>query len=160
MDDAPYAPLPLVYETTVAERHIDRFGHVNVMWYTHYFDEATLGLFERLGCGPSYYRASAHGMFALESHTRYLSELRLGEAVQARARLLGASARRIHFILFLAGGEDRRLSATSELVGMHVDLARRRSAPLPEVVSVAASRLVEEHRALSWAAPVCGAMRA
>src|SRR6185503_20338911 len=97
------AALPLVLQARVEERHLDQFNHVNVMWYTHFFDEGTFGLFERVGCGRSYYEGAGRerGMFALEQHTRYLQELRLGDAVEVRARVLSVSPKRIHFMLFL-----------------------------------------------------------
>jgi acyl-CoA thioester hydrolase len=150
--------LPVVHADQISARHIDRFGHVNVMWYTHFFDEGTLGLFERLGCGPSYHATSGHGTFALEQHARYLRELREGERIELRARLLGASPKRIHFMLFLSAGPE--LSATSELLGMHVHLGTRRSAALPPAVSLAARGLLAVHRELAWTAQGCGSISA
>jgi acyl-CoA thioester hydrolase len=150
--------LPVVYRTRVAERHLDRFGHVNVMWYTHFIDEATLSLFDRFGCGTAYLEESGNGMFALEEHTRYLRELRLGDGVETRARILGRSAKRIHFMLFLREPDHSEPSATSELLGMHIDLSRRRSSPFPEAVAESIDALLEEHRQLLWEAPVCGVM--
>ena len=158
--DLPLEALPVVYEAVAEEKHLDRFGHVNVMWYTHFFDEATLGLFERLGCGTSYYTQSGHGMFALEQHTRYLRELRSSDVIEVRARLLGAGPKRIHFMLFLTTGGGSRLSATSELVGMHVRLAHRRSVPMPTVLVQAIADLLSDHRSLPWTAPACGVMSA
>lgn len=153
------ADLPLVYATTVEARHLDRFRHVNVMWYTHFFDEATLALFERLGCGPSYYARSGQAMFALQQHTRYLRELREGERIEVRARVLGAAAKRIHFMLFLSSVEEGTLSATSELLGTHVDLASRRSSPFPADVSASIASLAREHGTLGWPAPLCGSIK-
>ncbi len=154
------ADLPLVFATQVEARHLDRFGHVNVMWYTHFFDSGTLALFERLGCGPSYYERSGHGMFALEQHTRYRRELREGDQVELRPRLLGMASKRIHFMLFLTTAGQPGLSATSELLGMNIDLASRRSAPFPEAVSRATATMLAEHKLLTWLAPACGGISA
>lgn len=150
--------LPITHRVTVVERYLDRFDHVNVMWYTHLFDKATLAFFDRLGCGIAYYRKSGNAMFALEQHTRYLSELRLGETIEVRARALGRSSRRIHFMLFMMNTDTSKLSATTELIGMHIDLARRRSSDFPENVVQAIDDLLAKHRQLPWEAPACGVM--
>lgn len=150
--------LPVVYRGEVASRFLDQFGHVNVMWYTYLFDEATRAFFDEVGCGPTYYDRAPNAMFALEQHTRYLRELRLDDPIEIRGRALGRSPKRIHFLLFLVNTRTAELAATSELIGMHMDLASRRSAAFPEPVARRIDQLVERHRALAWPAPACGAM--
>jgi acyl-CoA thioester hydrolase len=151
-------PLPVTHQAVIPESYRDDMGHVNVTWYTYMFDQATVRLFELFGMDRRYYDANHAGSFALTQHTRYLAEVHIGESVEVRSRLLGRSAKRLHFLHFLtkAGGV---LASTTELLGTHIDLSTRRSSPFPPSIANALDRLLAEHAALDWEAPVCGAIR-
>src|SRR5262249_55790113 len=142
----------------IPEAYLDEMGHMNVMWYTHLFSEATGGLFERIGLDRAYFEANQAGTFALEQHTRYLKEIRVGKRVTIRTRVLGRTSKRLHFMHFLILDEGNVLATTQEAVGTHVDMTVRRSSPLPAGIAAAFDRLLAEHAALDWTAPLCGAM--
>lgn len=150
--------LPVNHKATVLEDYIDEMGHMNVMWYTHFFDRATMAFFESFGMGLAYFESQNAGAFALEKHTRYLAEARLGQAVTVRSRALGRSAKRFHFMHFLILDESGLLSATTELVGTHVDRATRRSSPMPDTIGDAFDQLLATHSTLDWEPPLCGVM--
>ena len=73
--------LPINHKAIVLEDYIDEMGHMNVMWYTHFFDRATMAFFESFGMGLAYFEHQNAGAFALEMHTRYLAEARLGQEI-------------------------------------------------------------------------------
>ena len=87
---------------------------------------------------------------------RYLAEVREGQTVAVRTRLLGRSAKRIHFMHFLVNEAAANLAATLESLGTHADMRRRRSAPVPEDVAAKIDAILERHRRFAWQAPVCG----
>src|SRR5438067_12161131 len=120
--------LPITYRATIPPDYLDEMGHMNVMWYTHLFGCATMGLFERIGLTREYFEAHHAGSFALEHHVRYLAEVRVGQHVTLRTRALGRSAKRMHFMHFMVH-DDGRLAATGEFIGTHVDMKVRRSSP-------------------------------
>ncbi len=151
--------LPITWTALIPETYLDEMGHMNVMWYTHLFSNATGGLFDLVGMTLEYFTANQAGSFALESHVRYLAEVRVGQRVTLRTRALGRSVKRIHFMNFLVIDDGDRLSATGEFVGTHVDMRVRRSSPMPAAVTDAFDRLLAEHAKLEWAAPVCGVMK-
>lgn len=150
--------LPITHQSIVLEEHLDEMGHMNVMWYTHFFDRGTWRFFESIGMGLAYFERKNAGAFALEQHTRYLAEARLGQAITVRTRALGRSAKRFHFIHFMTLDESGVLSATTELVGIHIDRATRRSSPIPESIAAVFDRLVAEQSVLGWDPPLCGLM--
>jgi acyl-CoA thioester hydrolase len=51
-----------------------------------------------------------------------------------------------------------QLAAMLEYITASVDMRSRRMAPFPEELASGLDRLIEKHRRLSWAAPVCGLM--
>ena len=151
--------LPVTHRTVIPEDFIDEFGHMNVMWYTHLFTEAAGGLFQLVGLTREHFTANQTGSFALEQHFRYLKEVRLGQHVTLRSRVLGRSAKRWHTMHFMTIDELDVLAATAEVVSTYVDLAVRRSAAMPPAVAAAIDRLLTEYASLGWDAPVCGAMK-
>jgi len=152
--------LPLTWQAVIPESYLDENSHMNVMWYTHLFGGATGGLFDRIGLTMAYFEANQAGTFALEHHLRFLSEVRAGEAITIRTRVLGRSVKRFHFMHFMIKDEGDILAATEEAVGAHVDLRMRRTSPLPHHIVEEFDRLLAEHGRLDWAAPVCGVMKA
>jgi len=131
---------------------------MNVMWYAHLFDRATWRFFDSLGMSLNYFEEQNAGAFALENHTRYLAEVRLGQTVVLRTRAINRSQKRFHFMHFMAIENSGLLAATAEFVGMHIDRTTRRSSPLPDHIAEAFDRLISKHQTLDWDPPVCGIM--
>jgi acyl-CoA thioester hydrolase len=151
-------PLPVTHRAVIPGDYLDEMGHMNVMWYTHLFSQAAWGMFQLVGLTPEYFAAHSTGSFALAQHFRYLKEVRLGQPVTLRSRVLGRSAKRWHTIHFMTIDDAGTLAATAEVVSTHVDMTVRRSSPMPPAVTAAIDRLLAEHTRLGWDAPVCGAM--
>ena len=151
--------LPITHRATVKDEYLDLMGHMNVVWYMHLFDQATWFLFAMMGMDVQYYERNMAGNAALEQHTRYLAELRLSTPVTLRSRVLGRSAKLTHFMHFMVNEESGVLAATTELIGIHLDRAERRSAPMPTAIIAQVDRVIAEHQALEWDAPVCGLMK-
>ncbi len=152
--------LPLGYRQTVPAEWLDGNAHMNVMWYTHLFSCALGDLFKRVGLTKEYFVTNQAGTFALEGHIRYLNEVREGQTVNVRTRLIGRSEKRFHMLHFLVNEDRSVLSAMMEGIGTHVDLRVRRSSPLGPAVAAAMDELIAQHSRLPWEPPLCGAMRA
>ncbi len=128
------APLAL-YEGPVLPEWIDINGHMNVAYYVLAFDWATDKLFDFVGVGADYLEARGQSMFALEAHVTYQRELHLGDPLRVTTQLLGFDAKRLHFFHHMYHGGQGFLAATSEWLGMHIDMKARRSAPFPEDIA-------------------------
>ena len=126
---------------------------MNVMWYTHLFSSAFEQFAEGFGFGEAYFRANHTGSFALETHVRYLSEVRIGQHVTVRSRLLGRSEKRIHFMHFMTIDETGALAAIQEHVGAHIDMRIRRMAPLPSDIAARFDKLLAEQERPRLAGP-------
>jgi acyl-CoA thioester hydrolase len=144
MASLPYPP----YRATIAPEWIDYNGHMNVAYYVLAFDRATDQLFDYLGIGEAYRRATHHSVFALEAHVTYEHELRQGEEFEIATRLIDADRKRLHLFHTMTRAMDNELSATIEVMGLHVDMAGPRSAPLPDDVYAKVEALLAEHRLL------------
>jgi acyl-CoA thioester hydrolase len=110
---------------------IDYNGHLNMAYYNVMFDRAIDELWLRLGIGPTYMRERHSSTFTAECHVRYLREIHLGDPVQVSVILLDADEKRLHTFEELRHATEGWLSATSENITLHVDMAARKVAPFP-----------------------------
>lgn len=92
-------------------------------------DMATDALWETIGLGPAYQAATGCGTFAVETHTMYVAELRVGEETWAASVVLDADPKRLHVAHELGRASDDAVSARQELLYLNVDLTTRRVAP-------------------------------
>jgi acyl-CoA thioester hydrolase len=132
----------VVGEGTVGPEHIDYNGHMNVVHYRAAFDLSTDGLFAHLGLAPDEYNLRTGAtLMVVEEHTRYHAELAEGERYRILARMAGHSAKKLHYLLVMEHLERGVVAATHEELALHVDLAARRSSPLPAEVLAAVEAL-------------------
>ena len=133
----------------VGPEHIDYNGHMNVVHYRAAFDAATDGLFAHLGLGPEEYNARTGAtLMVVEEHTRYHAELSEGERYRILARLVGHSAKKLHYLLAMEHLDRGILAATHEELALHGDLTARRSSPLPPSALAAIEALEAAHARL------------
>lgn len=121
----------VTYRGVVYPWHCDHMGHMNVMWYTSKFDEATWSLFASIGITPTYIREQNRGMAAVEQTIAYKAELVAGDIVIVRSRVLEIREKVIRIQHEMINDESNEIAATSELTGVHVDLVARKACPFP-----------------------------
>ena len=139
--------LPVLNATVLAE-WVDYNGHMNVAFYVLAFDKATDGLLDHLGLGETYRRTTNCSIYALEAHVTYDREVKLGAPLAIDTQLIDADAKRLHFFHRMTHADEGYLAATTELLGLHVDLAGPKAAPMPAAALAAVERLLGVHRAL------------
>jgi acyl-CoA thioester hydrolase len=117
---------------TVAPDWIDYNGHMNVVHYRAAFDLASDLLFAELGFAPDEYNARTGAtLMVVEDHTRYHAEATAGDEYRVLGRVIGHSAKKLHYFFYMENLTRRGLAATHEQIALHVELNRRRSSPLP-----------------------------
>ncbi|MBU6499961.1 MAG: acyl-CoA thioesterase, partial [Rhodospirillales bacterium] len=83
-------PAPFsAYEGAVQPGWIDSNDHMNLAYYVVMFDFGTDSIYAALGLDESYKQATNCGTFAVETHTVYDRELRLGARARVRTQVLG-----------------------------------------------------------------------
>ena len=75
-------------------------------------------------------------------------------------RVVGRSAKRVHYLMFMVNETRDTLAAIFECVNAFADLTARKTAPYPPEIAAAIDMQRTEHQALAWPAPVCGVMGA
>ncbi|MGB1547099.1 MAG: thioesterase family protein [Alphaproteobacteria bacterium] len=136
------------FHSKVEESWLDFNGHMNVAYYTRAFDDATDLWWTFIGVGPKYVKAVGRSVFAVEAHTVYKRELRLGDALHVTTRLLGFDQKRIHLFFELYQSEKNTLSATQEMMAVHVDMTQRAAVPFPKDVLERMEEILKVHSTL------------
>ena len=150
--------LPLQHRYTIPADWRDRNGHVNVQYYLRLYDLGGYEILQDAELEEDYLNSQDFGLFDLEHHIRFRSEVLVGDIVSGYNRLLGLSEKRFHGMYFIINETQDRLACTVEYLSAGVDFKTRRSAPFPVRMKQGMDTLLAAHLALSWSAPVCGAM--
>lgn len=141
-------PPDTLYHAEVRADWIDYNGHMNVAYYVLAFDHATDHLFDQLGIGDAYRRATNHSLFALEAHVTYERELKAGDAFAVESRLIDADRKRLHLFHHMIKSKSGETAATIEVMALHVDLAGPRSIPMSDDVFARIEARLTTDRAL------------
>jgi acyl-CoA thioester hydrolase len=152
------APLPVVYRAVIPPAYEDRNGHMNVRWYLALYDEAGDELYPLLGLTADYFTASGMGGFDLEHHLWYVAEVRIGDTVAIRPRILARNSKLMHYMMFMTNESRGGLSSMFECVHAHADLRVRRTAPFPAHAAASIDAYITAHSVLEWPAPLSGTM--
>jgi acyl-CoA thioester hydrolase len=116
------------YETTIRERHLDHFGHVNNAKYLEIFEEARWDLIGQSGLGLDWVLQRGLGPVILDVKVKFRKELLLRETVRIESRVADYRKRLGYFEqkIFNAKGA---LCTEAEFVFSIFDLHRRRMVP-------------------------------
>jgi len=129
------------YRGAIYPWHCDHLGHMNNMWYAGKFDEASWNLLLQLGVSPSYQRQNARGVAAVEQNTNFVRELMAGDVVEVRSEILEIREKTMRCRHTMFNADTGEVAATCEIVGVHVDMAARKSCPFPQELRAGAERL-------------------
>jgi acyl-CoA thioester hydrolase len=141
---APFVSSPMIVE----KDWIDYNGHLNMAYYNVLFDRAVDEAFELLGCGAEYVKQRGYSTFTAEVHVRYLRELHAGDPVRVTFQLIDYDAKRMHYFEQLFHAKEGWVSATSENMSLHVDMAAKKVAPFPTQVERCLARMSASHTQL------------
>ena len=127
---------------------IDYNGHLNMAYYNVLFDRAVDEVLDLLGCGADYVKSRRQSWFTAEVHVRYLRELHAEDPVRVTFQLINYDNKRLHFFEQLFHAADGWVSATSENLALHVDMAAGKTAALPADVAAALAKMKTAHAKL------------
>jgi acyl-CoA thioester hydrolase len=92
--------------------------------------------------------ARRHSCFTAEVHVRYLRELHAGDPVRVTFQLLDYDAKRMHYFEQLFHATEGWVSATSENMSLHVDMAAGKTAPFSSDVVRCLEKMKASHAKL------------
>ena len=139
------ASLPVIWQETVRSEWCDYNGHLNMAYYVLIFDHATDVFHDSLGLDKPYRVETNCSTFAVETHTSYVAEVLEGDEVSVTTQLLDYDEKRLHYFHRMYHVEKGFLSATTEVMTVHVDLGPRKVVPMSETIRQKAADMMAVH---------------
>ncbi len=132
-----------LHSEPVRDAWLDAYGHLNEAYYLVPFSNASWALQEHFGIGVDYFERSGGALYTVESHIRYLKEVRAPALMEVESMILASDPKRIHIAHVMR--VEGAVCATFECLGLHYDTRAGRSAAMPEAVqaALAAARTAE-----------------
>lgn len=141
------APLRL-HSSVVEPGWIDYNQHMNLAYYVLAFDKATDAFFDFVGLDERYRKTTGFSTFLLETHVRYLHEMKLGDPLRFELQLLDYDQRRLHYFQTMYHADKGFPAATTELLFINVDTRGGRSVPMPDSILRNLESIMNCHRQL------------
>lgn len=152
------AALPAFAEQPVPMAFEDSNGFLNVR---HYLGIGSEGLDESLydvGILQNWPLVSGHASLSAEHHVTYLHELRTGDQMSVRVRLVGRSERAAHAVVYILDDTRGRVACVFEEIFLCVRLEDRRTAPWPAEVAAGLDARVAEQGTIGWEPALSGTL--
>jgi acyl-CoA thioester hydrolase len=127
---------------------------MNVGYYGVVFDYSTDAFLTFVGLDPAHRAQQGITTFTLEAHFTYQREVVEGDALRFTTQLLAFDEKRIHYFHRMHREADGGLSATNELMSLHVSESTRRAAPMHEAVLARLEQVAASHAELPLPAEV------
>ena len=142
--------LELTYRGAVYPWHCDHMGHMNVMWYTGKFDEASWSLLAQIGLTRTFLQNREQGMAALQQNITYKRELRAGDIVSIRSGVLDIRDKIVRIFHEMQNEETREVAAFATITAVYMDTHARKSLGIPSDVAERIKSVQLDRDAIYW----------
>ncbi len=132
----------------IQDAWLDAYGHLNEAYYLLPFSNATWIMQDHFGIGVPYFKDTGCAIYTVETHMRYLAEVRAPATVDIETLIIGADEKRIWFAHEMLC--EGTLRATAEFMVLHFDTRAGRTSPMPADV-VAALKDAQVPEPPEWA---------
>ncbi len=112
--------------------HCDSFGHMNVRWYGHFFDDGAYHVWS-VYWGSHQRMESEFGVHTVTARaaTSFLAELVAGDLIIVDCALTRLGGKSCTFLERMRHADTGRIHATYELTEVFFDPKTRKAAPMP-----------------------------
>ena len=121
-----------IYRANVAAGWIDYNGHMNEGYYGVALGDASDAYLLYSGFDEDYRDDIGGTFYTVETHIRYLRELKLGDPLLFRTTVLGADAKKLHLFHSMVHADDGYEAASQEVFLLHVSLDDVAATPMSQ----------------------------
>lgn len=130
------------HRTVIHQWMCDHFGHLNVRYYAHLFDDASFAMWSMAGATQALFGAAGLHTVVARTETEMLAELLPGTVVEVRSRFIAVGTKSVTYEQVLYGVESQTAHARQRAVEVFFDPQTRRSAPIPPAIRVILEKVV------------------
>lgn len=122
------------YRGMVHPWNCDQFGHMNVRWYLHMFDDAAFHIWSKLGFPFS--KMEAHGVHTVTATVKidYVQELTVGDPTVITAAFTRCGSKSVTIRQNMHHADTGDLHARYECVEVFFDPETRKAAAMPDPI--------------------------
>lgn len=131
---------------------IDFNGHMTIARYLDAFTVGINDFYDYMQVGEQYRDEMGHSLFALENHSSYQRELRLGDPIAMTSQLLAFDKNKIRYFSRLLHAETMEQAAAVEMFVINVDMTTRRAVNFPAVTLDHLGKILSLHEKLPFPA--------
>jgi acyl-CoA thioester hydrolase len=117
--------------------HCDHYGHMNVRWYTGFFDDASFLIWPNVGIDMRAVHATGIHSVIARNTTEYHHEVQAGDPLLIVGGFTRVGSKSLTLEMRMLDATSRDLRASQETVVVFFNAATRRSAEIPENVRAA-----------------------
>lgn len=121
-----------LHKAPLQDQWLDAYGHLNEAYYLVPFSNTTWKLQAQFGIGEAYFAQTGCALYTVETHIRYLSDVRQPAEIEVQSMILGSDAKRIWFAHQMI--VEHTLRATAEFMTLHFDTKAGNTKPMSEQV--------------------------
>lgn len=136
--------LPITVTRQVPQSWTDYNGHMNEAHYQEASAQATDQFMALIGVDAAYIAAGG-SYFTVETHLRFLEELKQGDALTLTTQVILGHGKKMHLFHRMYNGLGGKLVATSETMLLHMDLNARKSSLPSEAVARCLDGFAQSH---------------
>ena len=100
--------------------------HLNMAYYVLVFDQAWEVALERFKMGGTAAKNLDRSTMVVETNTKYLNEVRLGEEVDIQMTYFDHDTKRLHVKMEMIKKGKKEISASMEWISLYIDLSKRK----------------------------------
>ncbi len=120
------------HSESLQDEWLDAYGHLNEAYYLVPFSNTTWLMQDHFRMGVDYFKRTGCALYTVETHLRYLDEVRRPALMEIETLILGSDAKKIWFAhqMIVAG----TIRATAEFMILHYDTRQGRTTQMPDPV--------------------------
>ena len=124
----------------------DYNGHMNLAFYIHLFDQGWDVLLDKFEMGGKSAKIEKRSTFAVESHTKYIKEVKESDEVDINLLFLGRDKKRMVYQLEIFSKTGNYRAATSEVCSVYVNLDIRKVTEIEPHKQKLMDQFIEENK--------------
>ena len=121
-----------LHSEPLKDEWLDAYGHLNEAYYLVPFTNTTWLLQNQFKIGVEYFEQTGCALYTVETHLRYINEVRKPAVINVGSIILGSDAKKIWFAHLMVVNEQ--ICATAEFLILHYSTRERKTIAMPDEV--------------------------
>ena len=130
----------------VLKEWIDYNNHLNMAYYILIFDKIWEDILAKFNMGENAAKTEFRSTMVVETHTRYLNEVKENDIVDIMLTFFDHDKKRLHFKLEMIEQKTKKISADMEWISLYIDLKNRKVTEFEEEKLNIMNEFINKHQ--------------